>query len=258
MQRDGYAGSALGKAMLVLEKVIDRPGPVSIGALGIWLGLPKQTVHRLVHQLVDEGLLCKSIKDEGFTVAPRLRRLSRRILERTVDDAPVRAILADLVGRIGETCNIGILDKHEVLYLERVECAWQLRMQLQPGSRVPPHCTGIGKMLLASLEARARKRLVVNLPLTRFTEKTITDQDALLSELKRIRHQNFALNDQENTTGMLGLAVPVRDQDDRVVAGLALHAPVARLSTDAALQKIDTLHAAARRIGEALITESEG
>ena len=258
MQRDGYAGSALGKAMLVLEKVIDRPGPVSIGALGIWLGLPRQTVHRLVHQLVDEGLLCKSIKDEGFTVAPRLRRLSRRILERTVDDAPVRAILADLVGRIGETCNIGILDKHEVLYLERVECAWQLRMQLQPGSRVPPHCTGIGKMLLASLEARARKRLVANLPLTRYTEKTITDPDALLCELKQVRHRNFALNDQENTTGMLGLAVPVRDQDGRVVAGLALHAPVARLTADAALQKIDTLHAAARRISEALITENEG
>lgn len=258
MPRDGYAGSALGKAMLVLEKVIDRPDPVSIGALGIWLGLPKQTVHRLVHQLVDEGLLCKSIKGEGFMVAPRLMRLSRRILERAVDEAPVRAILADLVENIGETCNIGILDKHEVLYLERVECAWQLRMQLQPGSRMPLHCTGIGKMLLASLEARARKRLVVNLPLTRYTEKTITDQDLLLGELKRIRHQNFALNNQENTTGMLGLAVPVRDQDDRVVAGLALHAPVARLSKDAALQKVETLHGAARRIGEALITENGG
>ena len=57
---------------------------------------------------------------------------------------------------------------------------------------------------------------------------------------------------------MLGLAVPVRDQDDRVVAGLALHAPVVRLSKDAALQKVETLHGAARRIGEALITENGG
>ena len=81
MPRDGHIGSALGKAVLVLETVIDRPGPVSIGALAMWLGLPKQTVHRIVHQLVDEGLLCKSMSGEGYTVAPRLSRLGRRIHE---------------------------------------------------------------------------------------------------------------------------------------------------------------------------------
>ena len=91
--------------------------------------------------------------------------------------------MTELVETIGETCNIGILDNNDVLYLERVECAWPLRMQLQPGSRVPPHCTGIGKMLLASLESRARKRLVSNLPLKRYTEKTITDRGDLLAEL---------------------------------------------------------------------------
>jgi len=258
MPRDGHVGSALGKAVLVLETVIDRPGPVSIGALGMWLGLPKQTVHRIVHQLVDEGLLCKSMAGDGFTVAPRLSRLGRRVLERAVEEAPVRVILADLVETIGETCNIGILDNSEVLYLERVECAWPLRMQLQPGSRVPPHCTGIGKMLLASLDSRARKRLVEALPLTEYTEKTITDRDVLLGELKRIRHQGYAVNDQENTAGMMGLAVPIRDREARVVAGLAVHAPVARLSTDTALEQLETLHAAALRIGDALTTENEG
>ena len=257
MPRDGHIGSALGKAVLVLETVIDRPGPVSIGALAMWLGLPKQTVHRIVHQLVDEGLLCKSMSGEGYIVAPRLSHLGRRILERAVDEAPVRAILTELVETIGETCNIGILDNNDVLYLERVECAWPLRMQLQPGSRVPPHCTGIGKMLLASLESRARKRLVSNLPLKRYTEKTITDRGDLLAELKRIRRQDFALNDQENTTGMMGLAVPIRDREARVVAGLAVHTPVARLTTDAALKQVETLHAAALRIGVALTTENE-
>jgi DNA-binding IclR family transcriptional regulator len=257
MPRDGHIGSALGKAVLVLETVIDRPGPVSFGALAMWHGLPKQTVHRIVHQLVNEGLLYKSKSGEGYTVASRLSRLGRRILERAIDEAPVRAILTGLVETIGATCNIGILDNNDVLYLERVECAWPLRMQLQPGSRVPPHCTGIGKMLLASLESRTRKRLVSKLPLKRYTEKTITDRGDLLAELKRIRHQDFALNNQENTTGMMGLAVPIRDREARVVAGLAVHTPVARLTTDAALKQVETLHAAALQIGVALTTENE-
>ena len=70
--------------------------------------------------------------------------------------------LQRLVDDLEETCNIGVLDGAEVIYVERVECDWPLRMQLQPGSRVPAYCTGIGKMLLASLDARTRRRLVEN------------------------------------------------------------------------------------------------
>ena len=250
MSRDGHIGSALGKAVLVLETVIDRPGPVSIGALAMWLGLPKQTVHRIVHQLVDEGLLCKSMSGEGYTVAPRLSRLGRRILERAIDEAP-SAPLTELVETIGESRNIGILDNNDVLYLERVECAWPLRMQLQPGSRVPPHCTGIGKMLLASLESLPRKASCFETAAEALYGKTITDRGDLLAELKRVfaiktlfkRPRECDRNDR------VGRADP--RPRARVVAGLAVHAPVARLSTDAALEQVETLHAAALRIGVA-------
>lgn len=258
MPRDGHAGSALGKSIMVLDTVIDRPGPVSIGALAMWLGLPKQTVHRIVGQLVAEGLLKRSPGADGYAVGPRLRDLSVRSLERSVQDAPVRAILHGLVDTLEETCNVGMLDGPEVVYLERVECDWPLRMQLQPGSRVPAHCTAIGKMLMASLDSRARRRLVEALPMTRYTDRTIVEPARLLEALKTIRRQGYALNDQENTAGMIGLAVPVRAPDGRAIAGLAVHAPAARLAPDAALQKLSKLHAAAEAIGLAITNEQEG
>ena len=78
MPRDGQTSSALGKAITVLETVIDRTSPVSIGALAMWLGLPKQTVHRIVRQLVDEGLLERAPGSDGYTAGRRLRRCSTR------------------------------------------------------------------------------------------------------------------------------------------------------------------------------------
>lgn len=258
MPRDGQTSSALGKAITVLETVIDRTSPVSIGALAMWLRLPKQTVHRIVRQLVDEGLLERAPGSDGYTAGRRLRRLSERTMEQSLQTATVRAILQRLVGALGETCNVGMLDGPEVIYLERVECDWPLRMQLQPGSRVPAHCTGIGKMLLASLDSRSRRRLVESLPLQTFTEQTITDPNRLLDELKNIRRQGYALNDQENTTGMMGLAVPIRGHDGNAIAGLAVHAPVARLAPTAALTKLSQLQSAAEDIGTAITNEHGG
>jgi len=258
MPRDGGNGSALAKALTVLETVIGHSGPVSVGAIGMWLGLPKQTVHRIVRQLVDEGLLRRAPDGDGYAIAPRLRALAHGTLARSLGDAPMRAILQGLVDELGETCNLGILDNHEVLYMERVECDWPLRMQLQPGSRVPAHCTGIGKMLLAMLDARARKRLVNVLPLTGFTERTITDADALLAQLKVIRRQGHALNDQENTLGMMGLAVPVRDGGGRTIAALAVHAPVARLAPAAALARLPILREAAAALTAAMPIDDAG
>ena len=253
MPHDRQPRSALGKSLTVLETVINRNGPVTLGTIAMRLSMPKQTVHRIVQQLVSEGLLERTFASAGYVAGRRLKRLGERTLSQCLQAAPVRAILQHLVDELKETCNIGVLDGTEVVYVERVECNWPLRMQLQPGNRVPAYCTGIGKMLLASLDARSRRRLIENLSLHEYTERTITDEDQLLDALKKIRRQGYALNNQENTVGMLGLAVPVLGEECRVIAGLAVHAPVARLSPNAALEKLPSLKSAAEKIGRSII-----
>ena len=258
MPRDGQPGSALGKSLAVLDTIIERPGPAKLSTLTLRLGMPKQTVHRIVRQLAEEGLIERTVSGDGYVAGRRLKRLGERALFQCLQATPVRAILQRLVDDLEETCNIGVLDGAEVIYVERVECDWPLRMQLQPGSRVPAYCTGIGKMLLASLDARTRRRLVENMSLQSFTERTITGTHRLLDHLKQIRRQGFALNDQENTVGMMGLSVPIAGDGDTVVAGLAVHAPVARLSLDAALQKLANLRSAADEIGRAIRIDGGG
>src|SRR3546814_13027722 len=105
--------------------------------------------------------------------------LALMALGRSFRDAPRRVILEQIVETVGETCNVGVLDGSQVVYLDRVECDWPLRTQLHAGSRVPLHCTGMGKLFLATLPERARRRIIETLPLRRSTENTITDPERL-------------------------------------------------------------------------------
>jgi IclR family transcriptional regulator, acetate operon repressor len=71
-----------------------------------------------------------------------------------------RTVLNVLVEKVQETCNLGMLDGDQVIYIGWFERNWPLRMRLDVGSRVPPHCTAIGKLLLAYMSARERDRLL--------------------------------------------------------------------------------------------------
>src|SRR3546814_18752046 len=113
--------------------------------------------------------------------------LALMALGRSFRDAPRRVILEQIVETVGETCNVGVLDGSEVVYLDRVECDWPLRTQLRAGSRVPLHCTGMGKLFLATLPARARRRIIESLTFTRYTDTTIPDPTSFEAAPKIIR-----------------------------------------------------------------------
>jgi DNA-binding IclR family transcriptional regulator len=139
----------------------------------------------------------------------------------------------------------------QFVYLERVECHWSLRVHLQAGSRVPAHCTSGGKVMLAHLDERARKTLFRNVKPKAFTPHTITDTDALESELAAIQERGYAVNDQEFTVGVVGVAVPIRSRQGRLLAALALHGPSPRLDIERAIGLVPRLKQAATLLARA-------
>jgi DNA-binding IclR family transcriptional regulator len=245
-------GSALGKAMAVLETVIDDDYPVTLPDLARRLDMPRQTAHRVVRQLVELGLLQRDVAQDEYSIGARMSRLARRALQRSSRRGGLHAVLVALTERLGETCNLGILDGHEVLYLDRVECDWPLRVRLEAGSHVPVHCTAIGKLLLAHMADAARERLLKALPLTRHTANTLTEPRALARSFAEIREMGYSVNNEEFALGLIALAVPVRDRQGEVVAGLAVHAPAARMSLDSAIAHLPLLEDAAARISDVL------
>ena len=256
-QRDGVAAcstgdagsrSALGKALLVLDAVLAEEYAIGVPDLAERLGLPRQTAHRVVRQLTELGLLRREIARDRYTVGPRLSRLAHETLRRSYQRGPARAILEELVTEIGESCNLGMLDGHQVIYVERVECNWPLRVQLEAGSRVPLHCTAIGKLLLAHMAKDIRRRLLHAAGMPRYTDKTLTSEEELESVLPGIRKRGYATNEGEYAVGLIAVAVPLKSSAGDVVGGLALHAPEARTSLTRALDGIPQLVAAADKL----------
>ncbi len=244
--------SALGKGVTVLSAILNAPKPPSLSELADATDLPRPTVFRVIKQLEDTLLVTRTLGGDKYVVGPNLMALATDAMSSFARIAPVRAILNALVAEIGETCNLGVLDRDGVIYVERVECAWPLRLQIGVGTRVPLHATAIGKLLLAHLPARTRKRILTAGPLQRFTENTLTERSALEAHFKQIRRLGYSCNDQENTAGLVGIAVPVFDSKGRVFAGLSVHAPVARMTIPMAVAKLDRFKVAAQQIERAV------
>jgi len=237
------------RAIAVIEAIGRNAQPMLLMEVVQAVGLPKPTVYRILSHLVEAGLV-RRMPGAGYGVGARLSRLGRDLVTNDAGRPARHAILQRLVGALGETCNFTMLDGAEIIYLDRVETASPLRVNLQPGSRVPAHCSASGKLLLAHMPPAQYQRLKVHLSLTRFTARTITGRGALDTELSKIRTQGYSVDDEEYLEGLVCVAAPVVDDQQRVWATVAVHGPAARMPIDTALAHLPLLRAAAAALGE--------
>ncbi|WP_454856583.1 IclR family transcriptional regulator [Rhizobium binxianense] len=244
--------SAISRSIELLETISSHLRPVSVQELTLETGMPRQSVHRLITQLESLALLVREPGSDRFAIGPRLKSLSLSCISSYQQTSATHEILKELVKDVGETCNVGVLDSNQVLYIDRVECEWPLRVQLRPGSRVPVYCTAIGKLLLAFAESRNRQKILSYVPLTPLTDNTITDPILLDMAFEEIRLRNFSVNREEDALGLIAVAVPLRDPSGQVVAGLGMHAPTARMSLEKAKSCLPRLRAAAEEMAAAL------
>lgn len=225
---------------------------MTLSELSVRTGLPKPTVHRLLAQLNALQWVTRDPGGKQYTVGPAFISLSRLSLSNGVLRVSRHRILEGLVGEIGETCNFTMLDGMSVVYLDRVEANWPLRLVLQPGSHVPLHCTASGKLFLAFMPEAQSDSLLADLPLPKHTRQTITRIRPLKNELADIRAQGFSEDREEFIDGLVALAVPVFDRHHRVCAAVAVHAPTARFSIEKARKHIPLLKRAATALADTI------
>lgn len=245
-------GSSAERALRVLAVLAHEGRALSLAELGVRLGLPKATLHRLTSQLVDSGHLARDVDERCYTAGPALRRLALDTLNHGLVRGLRHEVLAALVMQVGETCNFTTLDGARVLYLDRVEAQWPLRLTLDVGSHVPLHCTASGKLLLAHRPEAEREALIGQLALTRMTRHTITSAKALRAECEAIAAADHSCDREEFIAGLIAVAVPVRDAAGEARAAVALHAPTARMSLAQARRHLPALQAAAANLGRLL------
>lgn len=253
--RDEDAGSRLEearslRALHVLDHLARAQHPPTLAQLAQRLAMPKTTLMRLLAAMQRAGFVAATPVERGYVPGPQAGALALATLRASAYTRACRAVLAQLAGTLGETCNLTAPDGDRVIYMERVETAEPLRLIFAVGRHVPMHCTASGKLFLASMSRLERARVVARLPLTRNTPRTLTRPEQLEEELERLAARGIGIDNEEFVRGMSAVAVPVRDEEDRVVAAVACHAPTARVMLDDLLRAVPVMQRAAEAMRE--------
>lgn len=241
------------RLLFVLEELAKSGVPMTPTEINQKLGLPKPTIHRLFATLEAEGFLQREIDGRSYAPGRRLRKLSTGVLSSLRVRTARLAILNALAEKIGETCNISVPDRDAMIYIDRVETKWPLRIQLPIGTNVPFYCTASGKMYLSMLKKAHLERYLGSVKFEPRTPGTLTDKTALLTEIRKTREQGFSQDAEEFMEGMIALAVPIIDVHGRLVSTLSFHAPTQRLTLQQAYAYLDDLSEAAEELSQLLV-----
>jgi DNA-binding IclR family transcriptional regulator len=255
-RRDAIS-TATARTFAILDFVAQAPVAVEVSSVIETLALPKATAYRLVDGLVSSGYLAREPARKRLIVGSRLTDLAFATMRASMRESRRHALLRRLAHQVNETCNIGVILNGEIVYLDRVESEhWPLRLHFGAGSRVPLHCSAIGKLHLALLPARRRQRLLQSLELSSFTVGTITDKSRLEAELRQIRKERVSFDREEYLAGVVCVAVAVIGRSGEMLAAIAIQAPEARMTVEFARGHLPALRRAAEELADTFEDET--
>lgn len=227
----------------MLEALSARRAPTGISDLAHQVGLHVSTVHRLLATLVDRGYVRQDPETSRYHLGSRIFALANAADVHLDVRLVARPYLERLMRAAMETANLVVASAAEVMYIDQVESTHLVKMFTQPGMRAPLYCTGCGKVILAYRAAQATEP-VLSAPLRRHTEHTIVTREALEAELERIRHDGYAVDNEEMEEGVRCVAVPVFDRRGEIAAALSVSGPTTRMT----MQRVPGIAALARGI----------
>jgi IclR family transcriptional regulator, KDG regulon repressor len=239
-ENGAHRGQVTDRVLLALETLADAPGGLGVSDLGRRLGVDKSTAHRLLGTMAARGFVRLNPHSQRYTLGLRLVALGT-VAARSVDLTDVaRPYLEALRDQTAEATSLAVLSEGEVLFLARAAAPGVLSVDHGVGTRMPVHCSALGKVLLATADDEALlDQAIARRGMARFTPRTITDRDDLIRHLGQVAARGWALDDEEFTSGLRCLAAPLRDASGAVVAALGVAGPAARVT----LERVDPLAA---------------
>lgn len=211
---------SLKRTLTILEAVVTDGGQNDLSTLARATGTPVATAHRQVTTLVAEGYL-KRISRGRHVAGPRLLGLMHRLDEKQLVANVAAPILDRLAIRTRAIAQLGTLESDMVTY--RIKTGHGAAgLFTKVGMQLEAYCSGIGKVLLASLPDAERRGYLANGPFVPLTEHTIVDPELLAGELDRVSAQGFATDDSEIAEGLVCVAVPIREPDGPVLAAISV------------------------------------
>jgi len=231
-----YPIHSVENAFSLLEALADNGLELGIAELCKKISLPKGTVHRLLGTLKNLGYIEQNPQNRKYYFTVKIFKLGTVVTEK------------ELSQQFNETVNLAILDRDEITYLYSVGSDNTLKLDLKIGSNQPAYCAAVGKVLLAYLGEQELVNYLERVKLKSYTPYTITSKEYLKKDLKLIRERGYSFVNEEYMVGVSCVAIPIKDQQGKVCAGLSFSVPTVRIDKEKLPQLIDSLISTAKKI----------
>jgi DNA-binding IclR family transcriptional regulator len=241
---------AVGRALRLIERLADDPSGRRLADLAVESELAPSTTHRALQTLAKAGFVSQDPGTGLYRLTGKLLEIaSRGVGGRSLRDeaAPCLQRLRELTG---ESSHLAVREGNSVLTIEVVLSEERNMVTSCVGEREALYCTAVGKVLLAFMPEEQLENSILNLEMPRLTDNTICTAAALRNDMTLVRKRGYALDWEENETGIRCIAAPVRDMTGDVIASVGITGPAIRITDD----KLGELAAHVMRIAGELST----
>lgn len=231
MPRVRQTAKALAKGLEVLEAVAGAERALTLTELARALEYPKATAHRITRVLEWRGYLEGDPVTHAFRLGLKLWQLGHNVVNRLRLLEVARSSLEKLALETEEHVNLAVLRDGEAVFVDIIESPKPIRPYTSLGGGVPAYCSATGKAMLA-FQSKEAVAAVIRKGLKPFTDRTIVQPARLQEELERIRSRGYALNLEEWREDVCGLAAPIWNHENKVVASVSITTPASRFDEE--------------------------
>jgi len=233
---------SLSRALKLLNALSYHASGLCLSEVAQEVGLPNSTAHRLLTTLQNERFVRFDTERSVWLIGVQAFRVGSAFVRSRDVVTITRPYMRRLMEQSGETVNLGIADRGEIVYLAQVECQKMMRAIAGPGGRARMHCSGVGKAILSHMNQEATRKVLHGRELTRETSHTHTSIEALFQDLEVSQQRGYAIDDEENAIGLRCVASAIFDEHGEPLAAVSVSGPTARVTDQRVLSLGELVH----------------
>ena len=211
----------------ILEEIVVDPDNFTAKKISHKLKIPLPTIYRHIETLCEEKYLVAS-NSKKYLPGPKIRNIILKSLPYEPNFTLRRSYLRKLTNDIEETVSLSIPIGTKLVYFDRIEFHWPMQLNLEAGDHLPLHASASGKLYLSSIVEDRVIQIFKNIKTPKTAKNTITDISDFKKEIKKIKTQGYAFDDEEWFNGMVGVSVPIFNQSKELCFCLSTHTAKSR------------------------------
>lgn len=211
---------------------LSKRGEASVSEVSEYLKVNMSTAHRFLASIKYYGYAEQNPINQKYKLSLKVFEVGNRVIESLDLRDIAKPYMYELADKSGETINLGIMDKYHVVYIDKVLSKNALRLDSPIGARDKMHATGLGKAMIAFYPKNFVESYIKEVGLTKVTDKTIVNKKQFMDELKKIRKEGYAIDSEETAVGLVCIAAPIFNRENKPIASISVSALKDRLNQE--------------------------